>query len=580
MNKLKDFFANHWEKVILGVVGIFCLYSLLISISGIMGSNNESMKIKAQGDEIRSILKRGKADPIDAQEKVVVEFQKAFIKHDIPEAYQKLLPARLFSEEQKNDPYDKVKDIVQGHSSSASLPGVNCEKFFCKERAKGDNICLVCGSKGDREYKYNPPKLTTLESLRANISSGLESNPYLDRQKIRIVWEDDIETDRSAFKDRVANVFRIEITAKNEKELMDMTDKPSYQMEMRDFIKNNKLKAYMKGDVILELVGDNVGGKGIYKALEKIPEQPKPAPAPGRAPLNDLFSNETAPQPNVNAPPENVVVEVVKANKLQDEKVFFNFEDTNFEPLKKYRYVLFEMFSGLSATGKPLSGWKFSKPVDIATGAENVFFLTKVYKELDENQAPVVKDGKQVYNADFKIYQYIRVQNLFYKKDFREIKVGEEVGSFIRKGEKIEDIIKTNIMKVKSPLPNRVIEPLRGTDLTDAEWTSWTEKYPKSMRARKDPVVIELTYFTGFKIIDIGEEDIKVMIPNGKPIGTGKFDAKGVEIMEQPMKQVDQHKQFVVLESVLTKVQQRLDVSIQKEIAVEVEKNKIKTIED
>ena len=169
---------------------------------------------------------------------------------------------------------------------------------------------------------------------------------------------------------------------------------------------------------------------------------------------------------------------------------------------------------------------------------------------------------------------------MFYKKDFREIKVGEEVGSFIRKGEKIEDIIKTNIMKVKSPLPNRVIEPLRGTDLTDAEWTSWTEKYPKSMRARKDPVVIELTYFTGFKIIDIGEEDIKVMVPDGKPRGTGKFDAKGVEILEQPMKQVDQHKQFVVLESVLTKVQQRLDVSIQKEIAVDVEKNKIKTIED
>ena len=580
MNKLKDFFANHWEKVILGVVGIFCLYSLLISISGIMGSNNESMKIKAKGDEIRSILKRGKTEPIDAQEKVVAEFQKAFIKHDIPEAYQKLLPARLFSEEQKNDPYDKVKDIVQGHSSSASLPGVNCEKFFCKERAKGDNICLVCGSKGDREYKYNPPKLTTLESLRANISSGLESNPYLDRQKIRIVWEDDIETDRSAFKDRVANVFRIEITAKNEKELMDMIDKPSYQMEMRDFIKNNKLKAYMKGDAILELVGDNVGGKGIYKALEKTPEAPKPAPAPGRAPLNDLFSNETAPQPNVNAPPGEVVVEVVKANKLQDEKVFFNFEDTNFEPLKKYRYVLFESFSGLSATGKPLSGWKFSKPVDIATGAENVFFLTKVYKELDENQAPVLKDGKQVYNADFKIYQYIRVQNLFYKKDFREIKVGEEVGSFIRKGEKIEDIIKTNIMKVKSPLPNKVIDPLRGTDLTDAEWTSWTEKYPKSMKARRDPVVIELTYFTGFKIIDIGEEDVKVMVPDGKPRGTGKFDAKGVEILEQPMKQVDQHKQFVVLESVLTKVQQRLDVSIQKEIAVDVEKNKIKTIED
>lgn len=571
MKKLLEFFDAHWEKLIFGCVALFCVYSLSISLFGLFGASNEELKIIALNTETSDVLLKGKAEPINLHEKVVIDFQKEFEKKEGFDAYQKLILARLFSEEAKTDPYEKVKDIVQGHSTAGAIPGPSCEKFFCK--VKGENICLICGSKGEREYKTLAPKLTDLSSIRQDIRSSLISNPYMDRQKIRIIWEDDIETDRSVFKDRKASVYRIEITDKNQKILMDMIDKPSYQIDMRNFIVESKANLFMKGGNILELVGENVGGSAIYKAPVKERETPVD-PKKETPPMIDLFKNDAATPANDKKEVEKTEVSEFKMHLMHDEKVFYNFEDITFEPLKKYRYVLIETFKGKSHTQKDLLEWRFSKPVDITTGAENIFYLTRVVPQLNEEKQPVLKDGKTVFNAEFRIYQYIKAQNLFYKKDFRELRVGDEIGSFIRKYGKEENIIKTAIFNTKSKAA------LRGTELSDEEWKKWNAMYPGSLKARSDRVEIELSYFTGHVIKEIGEEKVQVMVKDGPLRKTGKFNEKGEEILEQKFKQTEVDKKYVVMENVLTKAQTKVYNFENKEISDDLELNGVKTIED
>jgi len=571
MKKFVEFFDAHWEKVLFGVVALFCLYSLSISLSGLLGASNEEQKIIALNNETIDILKKGKSEPINLHEKVVVDFQKEFEKREGFEAFQKLILARLFSEEAKSDPYEKVKDIVLGHASAGGVPGINCEKFYCK--VKGENICLICGAKGEREYKTLPPKLTDLSTIREDIRKGLVSNPYMDRQKIRIIWEDDIETDRSVFKDRRANVYRIEITDNNQKVLMDMIDKPSYQIDMRNFVVESKATLFKKGNDILELVGENVGGTTFYKAPVKERETPVD-PKKETPPMIDLFRDNTGNQTTDKKEEVKTDTNEFKPHLMHDEKVFYNFEDTSFEALKKYRYVLIETFKGKSHTQKDLLEWRFSKPVDIATGAENIFYLTRVVPVLNEEKQPVLKDGKPVLNAEFRIYQYIKGQNLFYKKDFRELKVGDEIGSFIRKAGKEDNVIKTTIINPKTKVA------LKGTELSDEEWKKWNAMYPGSLKARSDRVEIELSYFTGNVIKDIGEEKLKVMVKDGPLRKTGKYDEKGVEILEQKFKEIEADKKFVVVENVLTKVQTKIYNVDNKEISEDLESNGVKTIED
>lgn len=576
MNKVKEFFNEHWEKVILGLVLVFCIYSLAISLAGILGKSNEQERIIELDKEIKALLLKGKSPELNLKQNAVIEFQKKFESREGFAPYQKLIEVRLFTEQAPVDPTKDVKDITLGHTSANASPGTNCERFFCK--VKGENICLVCGAKGDREYKCNPPRLTDISTLRSNVREALEANPYLDRQKIRIIWEDDLETDRATFKDRKANVYRIEITEQNEKLLMDMVNKPTYQKDMRDLISNKdqNIKAFTKDGKIVELVGENVGGPLYIKPITGNTEIKKEK---NENRLPDLFNpgNEKREEKK-EEPVNNAPVLEEKMHRLHDEKVFFNFEDTTFEPLKRYRYVLLELFVGESATAnkKLLNEWRFSKPVDVTTGAENIFYLSKVVPELDAERLPVKIDGKDVMNAEFKIYQYIRVQNVFYKKDFTKLRVGEEVGSFLRLGpDRKDDTITTSIKKSKT-------EFMKGTDLSDAEWAKWKEKYPNSMKARSAKVEIETSYFTGYKINEIGEEDVTVKVKDGPPRAEvpPTYDEKGNLILKQNWKEEKRHKQFVVLENTLTKAKMKIYSMDSKEIAEDLKEKKVKTIDD
>lgn len=559
MNKIKELFNEHWEKLLLGIVGLFCFYSLGISFVGMFGASNEEFKINELNTEIKSALLKGPVPKIDTKEKAVEEFQKKFELREGFSAYDKILPVRLFSEEAKVNPLEHVQDIARGHTGANSTPGPNCEKFYCK--VNGENICLVCGAKGDREYIARAPKLTDIKLLRANMQTALEKNPYLDRQVIRIIWEDDVETDRTVFKVRKANVYRIEVTDENQKILQEMENKQSYQKEMKDFIldKKNNVKTFMKKGVILELNGENVGGS-LYKAPLKNNEAQ--APIKDNNSPGDIFApkNNDKPEEKPETPKEVPAVDT-KLHRLHDDKVFFNFEDTDFEPLKRYRYVLLEIFTGESAVRKPLSEWRFSKPVEVITGAENIFYLTRISPELDEQKNKIQIDGKDVYNADFRIYQYVKIQNCFYKKDFGKIKIGENIGSVFR----------TPMKKDKNVF-------LKGTDLKDEEWASWREMYPGSLRARKDRVELDLSYFTGFKILEIGEEKVKEQEKVGAPKSTNPktYDEKGEEILKQEYREVEKVKQFAVLENTLNKLKYKIYRLENKEIEANLIENNVK----
>ncbi|PCJ57186.1 MAG: hypothetical protein COA79_16800 [Planctomycetota bacterium] len=561
MNTIKTFLINNGEKVLFGIIALFCVYSIFLSIISLLSGSDDYSNISKFEKEIKKGLKKEATIEVSFYDPTVEEILSDRMDTSHLEPFSNLVISKLFSEKTLSDPYENIKDIINGHSKSNSEPGKNCAKFFAK--VGGNDTCIVCGSKGERVYIYKAAILTKIKSLSMASQEELKSNPYVDRKTIRIIWEDNILSDRTNYKKRVANVYRFEVDDKKASELNTFIGKPEYQKSIRDFIKKYNLKPSVNKSGKLILIIPNTISDKVSVVVPNAGNKPKPN-------IGSLFDEEEEEEEEEKKPE----IENKNLNKLIKEKVFYKFVDDNFEPLKKYMYILVVKATGKSANLKKIEETKTSDPVEVTTNAENVFYLTKVKENLNQ-------PGK--YHASFQIYQYFKFQNGFYKMSLSYLVEKDLLGSHYRKSSgDYKDIRVTRIYKKKLNA-RKIRVPKKGSELTDSQWQTWRKLYPE-MRERAKPILINLKYVTGYKIIKIGFEDKKVkpflkwgpkLDANHKEI----FDKNGKKVLEKkfgPARNVNIG--FVVLQNELTNEKKTVYVKKSYVIKDELKEQKINTI--
>lgn len=566
MNSIKEFLINNGEKVFFGVVLAFCLYSIMVSVFGLLSGSKDYETIGKYVKEIKNGLKKPSTVQVQSYNSDVDKIlsDRNDTEHIAP--FNKLVQKKIFSEKTKGNIYKPVEDIINGHANVSSAPGENCSKYFAK--VDRNDTCIVCGSKGERVYIFKSAILTDLKSLSNKSQKELVSNPFVDRKTIRIIWEDSIESDRTNYKERKALVYRFEADKSKLAEINLFINKPEYQKAAIDFIKKHKLvpQKDKSGKLVV------IKPKQIEKkeATENTPVQEEENPDK----IDDIFKDNGENEDKEKPVNDKKIPENKNMNKLINEKVFYIYEDTNFEALKKYMYILIVHASGKSANGKKIEERKYSNPVEVNTNAENLVFLTKVVEK---------KNAPGEYQASFRIYQYFKLQNGFYKVNLGNLAVKDPIGHFARKSTGVKKKIPlTRIFKLNSnPKAKRAL--LKGTDFNTADWKKWKALYP-SMKNRKLPVSINLKFATGFEIIKIGIELNKKVVQNVRMVkkldadGKPEYDEDGKEIMIPKITWATRNTGFVELQNVLTKKKKKIYVEKNNIIKLHLEKQKINVI--